>query len=97
MSTLTNYENFLKATNKSIGFIMAFVQYQLYLNRLHYAENEFVDSTSVTVCKNRYISSHSIFFCCVCRINSFSVIFSNYNLKYANWQKNNEIFMENSK
>lgn len=63
MSALTNYENFLKVTNKSIGFIMAFVQYQLYLNRLHYAENEFVDSTLVTVCKNRYISSHSIFFC----------------------------------
>lgn len=52
MSTLTNYENFLKATNKSIEFIMAFVQYQLYLNRFHYAENEFIDSTSVTVCKN---------------------------------------------
>ena len=58
---LTNYENFLKATNKSVGFIMAFVQYQLYLNRLHCTENEFyVDSTPVTVCENRYISSHKV-------------------------------------
>ena len=58
---LTNYENFLKATNKAIGFILAFVQYQLYLNRLHCTENEFyVDSTPVTVCENRYISSHKV-------------------------------------
>ena len=58
---LTNYENFLKATNKAIGFILAFVQYQLYLNRLHCTENEFyVYSTPVTVCENRYISSHKV-------------------------------------
>ena len=58
---LTNYENFLKATNKSAGFILAFVQYQLYLNRLNCTENEFyVDSTPVTVCENRYISSHKV-------------------------------------
>lgn len=48
----------LKDTNKSIGFIMAFVHYQLSLNRLRCAENEFyVDSTPGTVCENRYISS----------------------------------------
>ena len=59
--SLTNYENFLKATNKSIGFILAFAQYQLYLNRLHCTENEFyVDSTPITVCENRYISSHKV-------------------------------------
>ena len=39
---LTNYENFLKATNKSVGFIMAFVQYQLYLNRLHCSISAFL-------------------------------------------------------
>ena len=33
--SLTNYENFMKASNKSAGFIIAFVQYQLYLNRIH--------------------------------------------------------------
>ena len=58
---LTNYENFLKATNKAVGFIIAFVQYQLYLNRLNCTENVFyVDSTPVSVCENRYISSHKV-------------------------------------
>lgn len=48
----------LKDTNKSIGFIIAFVHYQLSLDRLRCAENEFyVDSTPGTVCENRYISS----------------------------------------
>ena len=52
---LTNYENFLKAANNAAGFIGAFVQYQLYLNSLHCRENEFyVDSTPISVCKNRY-------------------------------------------
>ncbi|MBR0100776.1 MAG: hypothetical protein IJP90_13855, partial [Treponema sp.] len=58
---LTNYENFLKATNKAVGFIIAFVQYQLYLNRIHCTDNVFyVDSTPVSVCENRYISSHKV-------------------------------------
>ena len=58
---LTNYENFLKATNRSIGFIMAFVQYQLYLNRMNCTEDVFyVDSTPITVCENRYIPSHRV-------------------------------------
>ena len=58
---ITNYENFLKATNKAVGFIAAFVQYQLYLNRLNCTENVFyVDSTPVSVCENRYISSHKV-------------------------------------
>lgn len=59
--TLTNYENFLKATNKAAGFIIAFVQYQLYLNRAHRTDDVFyVDSTPVSVCENRYISSHKV-------------------------------------
>lgn len=58
---LTNYENFLKATNKSIWFVMAFVHYNLYLNKLHCSKNVFyVNSMSITVCKNRYISSHKV-------------------------------------
>ena len=58
---LTNYENFLKAANKATGFIIAFVQYQLYLNSLNCTENVFyVDSTPVSVCENRYISSHNV-------------------------------------
>ena len=56
-----NYENFLKATNKAAGFIAALVQYRLYLNRLDCTENVFyVDSTPVSVCENRYISSHKV-------------------------------------
>ena len=59
--SLTNYENFLKATNRAIGFIACFVQYQLYMNRINSTENVFyVDSTPVSVCENRYISSHKV-------------------------------------
>lgn len=58
---LTNYENFLKVTNKAVRFITAFVQYQLYLNSLNCTEDVFyVDSTPVSVCENRYISSHKV-------------------------------------
>lgn len=54
---LTNYENFLKAANKAAGVISAFVQYQLYLNRLHCTGNVFyVDSTPISVFEN----------CCIC-------------------------------
>ena len=59
--SLTNYENFLKATNMAVGVIAGFVQYLLYLNRINSTENVFyVDSTPVSVCENRYISSHKV-------------------------------------
>ena len=58
---LTNYENFLKAANKAAGFIGAFVQHQLYLNSLHCTENVFyVYSMPISLCKNRYTSSHKV-------------------------------------
>ena len=58
---LTNYENFMKASNKAVGFIAAFIQVQLYLNQENCNENTFfLDSTPVTVCENRYISSHKV-------------------------------------
>ena len=58
---LTNYEIFLKAANKAAGFIGAFVQYQLYLDRLHCTGNVFyADSTSVSVCENRCICSPKV-------------------------------------
>nr|WP_255422443.1 hypothetical protein [Treponema sp. Marseille-Q3903] len=48
--SLTNYENFMKASNKSAGFIIAFVQYQLYLNRIRCTDSVFyVDSTPVSL------------------------------------------------
>lgn len=58
---LTNYENFLKATNRAVGFIISFVQYQLFLNRTSCADDTFyLDSTPITVCENRYIGSHKV-------------------------------------
>lgn len=58
---MTNYENFLKATNKATGFILAFIQFQLYLNQKKCIENTFyLDSTPISVCENRYISSHKV-------------------------------------
>ena len=58
---LTNYENFMKASNKAVCFIAAFIQVQLYLNQENCNENTFfLDSTPVTVCENRYISSHKV-------------------------------------
>lgn len=48
-------------TNKAAGVIIAFVQYQLYLNRIRCTGNVFyVDSTPVSVCENRYISSRKV-------------------------------------
>ena len=59
--TLTNYRNFLKATNKTIGFIAAFLHYQLYLNQIHCKDTIFyLDSTPISVCENRYICSHKV-------------------------------------
>ena len=46
---------------KAVGFIAAFIQVQLYLNQENCNENTFfLDSTPVTVCENRYISSHKV-------------------------------------
>lgn len=58
---IPNYVNFLKATNKATGFIAAFFQAQLYLNRRECREDTFyLDSTAISVCENRYISSHKV-------------------------------------
>lgn len=58
---LTNYENFMKASNKAIGFISVFLQLQLYQNRKNCKDNTFyLDSTPVSVCENRYIPSHKV-------------------------------------
>ncbi len=58
---LPNYENFLKATNKSTIFIANFLQYLLYINQQNNNEQEFyIDSTPISVCENRYIFSHKV-------------------------------------
>jgi hypothetical protein len=56
---LPNYENFLKATNRSGLFISLFVKYLLHVNSLGNKEH-FVDSTDVPVCKNHNIYKYRV-------------------------------------
>lgn len=56
---MPNYENFLKATNKSIGFILIFLKYLLSINKKG-MKYHFVDSTDLAVCKNYNIYRHKV-------------------------------------
>ena len=50
---MPNYENFLKATNKSFIAMMLFLQFILYLGRQKCKSGiHFIDSTSLQICKN---------------------------------------------
>lgn len=57
-----NYENFLKATNKSFPMMMLFVNSVLAKNREKCAGEtiHFIDSTPVEVCKNNKILRHKV-------------------------------------
>lgn len=57
-----NYENFLKATNRSFTVMMLFVYALLEKNRENCAGQtaHFADSTPVEVCKNNKISRHKV-------------------------------------
>ena len=59
---LPNYENFMKATNKSLPFMVFFVNAILAKNRALCKNKEahFIDSTPVEVCKNNKISRHRV-------------------------------------
>jgi len=58
---LPNYENFLKATNKSFPFTLLLLQYLLLLNRrMNKGGLFFLDSTALSVCKNWNISTHRV-------------------------------------
>jgi hypothetical protein len=58
---LPNYENFLKATNKSFPFTAVLLQYFLLLNRKMGKDGlYFIDSTALSVCKNWNISTHRV-------------------------------------
>jgi hypothetical protein len=58
---LPNYENFLKASNKSLPVLMLLLWYLLFLNRESEHENVFfMDSTALSVCDNHYIYSHKV-------------------------------------
>jgi hypothetical protein len=58
---LPNYENFLKATNRSFPFTTLLLQYLLLLNsRTNKGALFFLDSTALSVCKNWNISTHKV-------------------------------------
>jgi hypothetical protein len=58
---LPNYENFLKATNKSFPFTVLLLQYLLELNRrMSTGGVFFLDSTALSVCSNWNITGHRV-------------------------------------
>jgi hypothetical protein len=58
---LPNYENFLKASNKSVMGITLFLRYLLFVNRKAVSGDYFfMDSTAISVCNNYNIASHRV-------------------------------------
>lgn len=58
---MPNYENFLKASNRSFPVMALFMQFLLAQNRLRNESGiHFIDSTPVSTCLNRRISSHKV-------------------------------------
>ena len=58
---LPNYENFLKAANRSFPFTVVLLRYLLELNRrMNNGSLYFLDSTSLSVCMNWNISAHRV-------------------------------------
>ncbi len=58
---IPNYENFLKATNKSSELTLLFLEYLLNINRINTTgKNHFIDSTSLKVCYNYNIYNHKV-------------------------------------
>ena len=57
---LTNYENFLKATNKSAVLILSFMNFLMRLNRMGGSKIHYMDSTPISVCMNHKIYSHKV-------------------------------------
>lgn len=59
--SVPNYENFLKATNKSAELTLLIIQYFLFINRaISENQNHFIDSTPLSVCYNYNINSHKV-------------------------------------
>ena len=57
---LPNYENFMKATNKSTVFILAFMNFLMEMNIKTESEIHYMDSTPITVRMNHKIYSHKV-------------------------------------
>ena len=57
---LPNYENFMKATNKSTVSILAFMNFLMAMNRKKESEIHYMDSSPIAVCMNHKIYSHKV-------------------------------------
>jgi len=57
---LPNYENFLKATNQSLPFLILLVYFLLFLNRETHPIIFVGDSTPLPVCSNKRINRHKV-------------------------------------
>jgi hypothetical protein len=58
---LPNYENFLKATNRSFAALAVFMKYLLFLKRKGKETGRyFIDSTALSVCEKACINSHKV-------------------------------------
>jgi len=58
---LPNYENILKAANRSLPFTVVLLEYLLLLNRQMNTEGlHFLDSTALSVCENWNIATHRV-------------------------------------
>ena len=59
--TLPNYENFLKATNKSFPYLIIILHILLAISRINNSNSiKAIDSTSLPVCKNKRISRNKV-------------------------------------
>ena len=73
---LPNYENFLKAANRSFPFTVLLLQYFLLLNRRMSREGIFfLDSTALSVCTNWNIPTHRVTKGCFARENKQGMVF----------------------
>lgn len=58
---LTNYENFLKASNKSLPFLMVILTLLMDMTKYHSKNStKYVDSTPLQVCKNKRINRNKV-------------------------------------
>ena len=57
---MPSYENFMKATNKSTVFVLAFTQFLLKMNRSPASKIHYMNSTPVSVCLSHRIHSHKV-------------------------------------
>ena len=57
---MPNYENCMKATNKSTVFVLAFTQFLLKMNLSPASKIHYMNSTPVSVCLSHRIHSHKV-------------------------------------